>query len=337
MSRVPTAEIVVDGRSLSIPESGLIAMSVSIGSGPSVDAATLALSWYSPVAATEPGAPVEVSLGYEGENELVLTGDVQRATGAPWGVRLDVHAEPGRLQRVRVGQSFLDQTAADIISTLAGEADVRTGELASGDPLAAYHVDEHRTAWRHANDLARLVGGQLTTEPDGALSMLVAGGGGALGGLADAAASAAGSLLGGAGGYRYGAELLDVAIVRSMAEPTPQVVPHGAASPLGGDKWHLLLREPDGGAPGEPTLVPAAIRDQSGADTFRGGIEVLASRAAATGRLAVRGVASLRVGDSIEVGDWPHGEPPAFRVADVQHRMSRADGFASHVRLEQAA
>jgi hypothetical protein len=300
-----------------------------------MDAAGLALGWQAPGADARPGAPVELALGYVDEHDIVLTGDLERVTGYAWGVRFDVHAEPGRLHRMRVGQSYRDQSPADIVSELAGRASVRTADLESSDALAVYHVDERRTAWRHALELARLIGAELTCEPDGALSMKAPGGG--AGGALGAVAAVASDLLGGGGGYRYGGELIDVRVTAAVATPVPGVVPHGAASPSGSDKWHLLLNEPDGGAPSGPTLVPGAARTKGIADALQQGLEGAATRRTHVARVVVRGVPTVRVGDPITVGDWPHGGLPDFRVTAVEHRVDRRHGFASVVELEQAA
>ena len=159
------------------------------------------------------------------------------------------------------------------------------------------------------------------------------GAGGALG----AAASAAASLLGSSGGYRYGGELVDVRVVASATTPSPAVVPHGAASPSGSDKWHLLLKEPDGGSPAGPTRVSAAARTTGVADAFQAGLEGSAARREHLARVVVRGVPAVRIGDPISVGDWPHGGLPDFRVVAVEHRVDHRSGYASVVDLELAA
>ncbi len=335
--RVPHVSLDVDGRALTGPEAAAIAVRVHVGAGDAVDAAEIVLGRQSPVVGTTPGAPVEVALGYDEEAEVVLTGEVDRVQQRPWGIILEVLALPARLQRLRIGRSYLDLTPADIVADLAGEADVATDELVGTATLSAYHVDERRSAWRHVQDLARLAGAEVCTTADGSLTMRAVGNAGGLGGAVGAAASAATSVLGLGGDWRFGAELLDATVVPTRPDVAPAVVAYGAASPAGADKWHLLLKEPDGGAPSGPTLVPAALRDQDGASGFADGLAALGARRATTAEIVVVGRPEVRSGDDVSIADWPHGDPVALRVVSVEHDVGRDTGFTSRVRLEEAA
>ena len=335
--RVPHVSLDVDGRVLTGPEAAMIAVQVCIGAGTAVDAAEVVLGRQSPVAGSAPGTAVEIALGFDGATDTVLTGEVAQVAQRPWGLVLEVLALPARLQRLRLGRSYLDLAPADIIADLAAEAEVETGQLVGTATLAAYHVEERRNAWRHVQDLARLAGGEISSTPDGKLTMSAVGSGGGLGGALGAAASAAGSLIGLGGDWRFGAELLDATIASTRPDTAPAVVAYGAASPAGADKWHLLLKEPDGGAPSGPTLVPAAIRDQDGADGFADGLTAVGARRGTTATLVVVGRPELRSGDEVSIADWPLGDPPTLRIVSVEHDVGRETGFTSRVRLEQAA
>lgn len=337
MSRVPSLTLSVDGRELTGPEAAVISITAHIGSGRIVDGAKIALASQSPVVGVAPGVEVRVDLGYDGDNETVLTGESERITQRPWGAIVDVIALPGRLHRIFLGRSYLDQSPADIIDDLANEADVSVGDLAATDALSAYHIDERRNLWRHANDLARLAGAVLRTEPDGSLSMVALAPAGGLGGLAGAVSSAASDLLGLGGSWRFGAELLDASVFPARPTPSVDVVPHGAASPLGSDKWHLLLREPDGGAPAGRTLVPAALRTEAAATTFAGGLEALGARLATGAKITTLGKPGVRPGDPISIADWPSGDPGELEVENVRHGIDRQRGFISEITLVAAA
>ena len=134
--------------------------------------------------------------------------------------------------------------------------------------LAAYHVDERRTVWDHLQDLARLAGCETSADDQGRLRFRPlpgATGGGGLGGLgagvpAEAANVASGLLgRGSTKRLRHGAELV---AWRAQVGPepgaVPDVVPNGNSSGQGLGSWHVVLKEPDGGAPSGLVLVPAA-------------------------------------------------------------------------------
>lgn len=337
MNRVPSLSIEVDGGELTGPEAAVIALSVHIGTGRAVDGATIALAAQSPAVGTSPGTEVRLDLGFAEENETVLTGDVRQVTQRPWGVIVEVVALPGRMQGHFIGRSYLDQSPAEIIEDLASEAGVSTGDLVSTDALSAYHVDENRTAWHHANDLARLGGSLLCTDPDGSLSMIALAQAGGLGGLAGAAVAAGQDLLGLGGGWRFGAELLDASIMPRTTQDSAAVAPHGAASPLGSDKWHLLLREPAGGPPGVRTLVPAALRTEAAASALASALEASSARGATAAQVTTLGQPGVRPGDPVSIADWPFGDPADLEVESVRHRLDRSCGFISEIALVAAA
>ena len=336
MNRVPTMTLDIDGQELTGPEAAVISVIAHVGSGRLIDAVKIALASQSPVIDVRPGAEVRVDLGDDGDDETVLTGELESVTQFPWGAVLDVIALPVRLSRVFVGRSYLDQSPADIIADLANEADVATGELASTDALSAYHIDERRNTWHHVNDLAATAGAVLRTDPDGSLSMAAIAPATGLGGLAQAAAGAAQDLLGLGDSWRFGAELLAASVRSSQPATGAAVVPHGAASPLGSDKWHLLLREPDGGAPGERTLVPAAVRTEAAASALSDALTALAERTSTVATITTFGRPGLRPGDPVSVEDWPFGDPVPLEIDRVCHRFDRRKGFTSEVALVAA-
>jgi|GEM_PF-3059193 len=335
--RVPSLTIDVDGRELTGPEAAVVSLSVQIGIGHTVDGATVALAAQSPVVNLGPGAEVQLDLGYSDDNETVLTGDVVRVTQRPWGILVDLVALPGRMHRHFVGRSYLDQSPADIIADLASEAEVPTGDLASSDTLSVYHLDETRSMWQHANNLADLAGGFLRTDPNGAISMTTLAPAGGLGGLAGAAIAAGQDLLGLGGGWRFGAELLDASISPTLTSTAPAVAPYGAASPLGSDSWHLLVREPAGGPPGNRTLVPAAVRTEAAASALASAIEAASERHGTTAKVTTLGQPGVRPGDPVSIADWPLGDPDDLEVESIRHRLDRDRGFISEIELVAAA
>jgi phage protein D len=330
--------ITVDGTDLTGPQAALVLLRVDIGLGAAHDRTRLALGWQSPVADVSAGAEVEVAIGFDSP-ERVLTGFVDRVSHRPWGLVADVLAAPSKLSTTRLGRSYVDLSAGDIVRDLLAEADVDEGSIGCGPNLAAYHVDERRSAWHHIQHLAARTGSEVSTDADGALNFSAAPGAesGGLGALAGAAA-AAGSLLGPGGGRRYGAELHDFAFGPAAdLGANPTVLAHGAGSELGSDAWHIMLREPEGGPPDGVTIVPSLLRDREGADQLAGAITAAAERATTVGWIEITGDPTLRAADTVEAVDLPHAGSTPLRIRRVTHRVSRWSGFVTHLDVEGAA
>ena len=333
--RVPAIAVTADGTELTGPQAGLSEAMVDIGHGPAHDRARLALGWLSPLATVGPGTEVTVAVGYDDAPEPVLTGIVDEVTHRPWGLMVDVLALPARLVGVRVGRSYIEMAAADIVADLLAEADVPAGDSDSGPILASYHIDERRNAWAHLNQLARISACEISTGSDGSCHFRLAPGAEAgLGGLAGAVAGAASSLLGLGGGQRYGAELHDLAVATSAVPGAPPAVaPFGAGSQLGAGQWHVTLREPatDGHA-----LVPGPLRDRDSAAQLEGALGAATARAGSRGWATITGAPGLRAGDVTALTDLPHADDRDVRVREIRHRFSRTRGFTSRILTEGA-
>ena len=167
--------------------------------------------------------------------------------------------------------------------------------------------------------LARLTGSELSSDPEGAVNFRPV-----KTGSADHT-------------LRYGADLL-VWNVRSQQPPAPEVsvVPFGAASEEGSEKWHIVLRDPEGGSPSLPTLVPGALRDRDAAQALQDAIAAAAVRSGTSGTLVVAGDGSMRAGDLVELAEMPSGEDGTLRSLTVTHVLAPDGGFRTGLTVEGA-
>lgn len=329
----PEVSITIGGRALGAPEAALLAVRVDLGVGSGHDQARILLGRQSPFASAAPGDTFELALGYDGDTTAVLTGAVATIYQQPLGSLVEALAATSVLSSTRTGQAFLSQSVADIVRSLAGEGSVATDQIEATLRLDAYHVDERRSVWDHLQDLARLVGCETSCDEKGRLRFRPpAGSGGADGGLGGVASAAASLVGAGSGkGLRMGAELLAWDLRTHAGDADPAMVVASGAS-----NWHVLLKEPDGGAPSGLVLVPSAVRTRDAAQAMEKGLAAVAGRAAAGGRLAVVGDATVRPGDQVSVADVPAGGGP-YRAVAVCHRVSGITGFQSQLTLEGAA
>ena len=166
----PDAELTIDGRALSAAEAALESLRIDLSLGGSHDRFQCRLGLLSPFLDVEPGAEAEVKLGYGDDLEPVLAGTVSAVERAPWGLLVEGLAATAALSTTRVGRSYVGQSAADVVNDLVSSAGGTPGEVSASATLAAYHVDERRSAWTHVRELARLTGSELSAGGDGSLN-----------------------------------------------------------------------------------------------------------------------------------------------------------------------
>jgi hypothetical protein len=315
----PAVRITVDGQALTAPEAALVDLRVELAVGARHDAASVSLAPDTPLADVDPRASFELALGYGDDVADVLTGTVAAADRRPDRVVLHALSSTAALTRTWVGRSYLSQTVDGIVRDLASAAGVDTGEVLAPLQLAAFHVDERRAAWTHVRVLAALAACELSSTSGGALNFRTP----KSSPLADHEP-------------RAGAELVSWDLGRREDGPaSPTVVATGAASEQGPAKWHLLLKEPDGGAPDGVVLAPSAVRDREVASSLESGLKDAAARRARSGRLVLVGDASIRAGDLVAPRDVP-GRDDVLRAVAVTHTIG-AGGFRTDVRVEAAA
>ncbi len=316
----PAAELTLDGRSLSAAEAALAALRVELSVSGSHDRFVCRLGLLSPFVDVEPGASAEIKLGYGDDLATVLSGTVTAVERAPWGLVVEGLAATSTLSASRLGRSYVGQTVADVVNDLVSSAGGTTGEVSAPRDLAAYHVDERRTVWTHVRELARLTGSELSSDPQGALNFRPV-----KTGPADHT-------------LRHGADLVvwDVG-PREAKGPEVSVVPFGAASEEGTDKWHIVLREPEGSSPSGLVLIPPALRDRDGAQALVQALADAATRGGTGGTLVLVGDGSIRAGDLVELTDMPSGEDGVLRATSVSHLLASGAGFRTALAVEGTA
>lgn len=312
----PAAEITVDGRQLTIPEAAAVAVATESTVTGSHDRAWVVVGPLSPWLDVAAGAAVAVSLGLSADTvEPVFTGAVDRVRAGSWGTALTLLGSTAALDRIRIGRAYTAQTAGDIVRDLCAAAGLSVGEVADGPTLAAYHVDERRTGWRHLRELARLVGAELASGAAGEVHV-----------RAPRSGAAQHTL-------RAGAELLDWAAGPRQAGADPlEIGPYGAASEQGSDAWSLVHHQPGGGG---PHRVLPAIRDREAAVALDRAAAAAHARSGAHAVVAATGHAAVRAGDLVDLDGLPR-DSGTYRVLRARHELDLG-GFRTSLELEAAA
>jgi hypothetical protein len=312
-----------------LPAAAVTSLTVDTSVGSGHDRVDIVVSAMSSLADTEPGAKLAVALGYGDENTDVMTADVHRRETTPNGIAFVGYSPTRRLSSTFVARSYIRQTVADVVSDLLVEAEVDEGDIEAGHDLPAYHLDGSRSAWAEIHLLARRTGSQVRSTAEGGLSFAPAPGSsssGALGSAVSAIGSAIG--LGSGAELRKGATIIDWRAGTRGAAPAfaHSVVAVGAASPLGADRWHHMVKSPSSGA--TPAIVDVALRSGASADLATAARSDAARRATITGRFRVPGDPALRAGDTVTVDDV------VYRMLEVTHRIAESVGFVTDLVVE---
>lgn len=333
----PSAIVTLDGRKLTSAEGAVLRICVRLGMGPAHDAVELFCWPSSKLAAGTVGSKATVALGPAGSEMDVWTGEVTCVRLTPDGVALEGLANSVALSRTFVSQSFISVSVADVVQQLASAAGVDVEDASGDTSLSAYAVDDRRSAWAHLNDLAHLVGADITVTEAGALKFVApssgAAGAGGLGALADAASVLLG---GGSSGLRYGANLLEWRARTRDVPVTSGVAAYGAASESGSEKWHWIRHDVDAAGTGAVRISPA-VRTRDGASALADALATRSKRAARRTNVTVVGDASLRPGQTIQIADIPGDAGGDLRIVAVDHTLDGDAGFLSRVTVEAAA
>ena len=306
----------------------LVAVSVESGLAPAVDAVEVWLT-------ADPQAPTaalddegSVALGYEDDSPvLTFTGKVAGVRRGIDGLtRITATSGGAALARLRVNQSYEDQTAGDVVNDLAGQAEIATGTVEDGVDLPFYVADDRRSAWVHVAALARRSGFLAYVTPEGELYF---------------------------GPYEpgdpvqtftYGEDVLR--LEAREASPEVGVVTtwgEGSAGSQGKDAWSWLVKDPasvqgsaGGGGP-ERWVHDPALRSGDAAKTAAQGIADAAGRLQVTGTLLVPGAPAVTAGSTIEIAGAPQEALNGkFLVRWVRHRLAKREGFTTRIAFSKS-
>ncbi len=307
----------------------VVRLNVEVGQAPFVDVVTveLAADGDAPeVALDDPGT---ISLGYEDSAvELVFTAMVDHISSSLHGSqRLQGMNGGVLLSRLRINQSYEQQSAGDIVGDLAGLAGVDIDTVESGVDLPFYVLDDRSNAYEHINTLARKSGYLTCFTPEGKLYF---------GPYAEGQAVQT---------FSHGMDILSL----QVQETTPvaqsvTTIGEGAAGGEGQEAWSWLIKDPGPvtaqAGQGEPMGITSdpSLRSseagQSAADSLAGA----AGQMALTGMIIVPGAPLVVVGSTIEIADAPQENVNgACRVSWVGHRYSKQLGYISVIEFSKSA
>ncbi len=290
---------------------------------PHVDQAKIVLAWDSQspsFALNDQGA---IQLGYDSDRLTpVFSGSiVGMETGIKCQAALTICNGGFRLAQMRTNQSFAQQSAGDIVRSLAELAEVETDTVEAGIDLPFYVVDDSRNLYQHIAALAEKSGLLATINGEGKLNF-------------KAVTSAAAEKT-----FYYGVDILSLRMRRT---PPPldkiTMVGGGAAGSQGSEAWSWLIKDPQSvtASIGEGNktrlMVDHSLRSQEGVQQASAGKLFFARQHGVTVKLIVIGTATIHAGSKIAIADVPQA---AFNgtaiVESVRHYYSKQKGFTSEI------
>jgi hypothetical protein len=295
-------------------------VAVELGLGPAVDALEIvtAAGESSPAAAV--GDATSVAFGFEddGDPQVVFTGEIAEVVrSVTRGRTIRVFGGARVLARLRVNQSYEQQSAGAIVRDLADRGGIDTATVDDGPDFPFYALDDRASALDHVAALARKSGFVAYFTSADELNF---------GPVAQGQAVQS---------FSYGQDI----IALRVAEHTPglakvKVVGEGAASSNGGDAWAWIAKQPPtaGAGTGDPErlLSDSSLRT---ADAARRAAEgAIAAAAGHAGTLVVAGAPLVTPTSSIEIAGCPDPSLDGPCLArTVRHRYSKHGGFTSTI------
>lgn len=334
--RQPTFEVNFDGGGASgglVAAAGLasgadnswarsvVLVSVETGLAPFVDVVTVdvAADQEAPkVALDDEGT---ISLGYnDSAAELVFTAKVNDICYSVHGTQQLKGVNGGvLLSRLRINQSYEQQSAGDIVNDLASQAGVDTDTVENGVDFPFYVLDDRSNAYEHIATLARKCGYLTYFTTEGKLYF---------GPYADGQAVQT---------FSYGIDILSIQVEETMpVTGSVTTIGEGAAGSEGQDAWCWLVKDPGAvtaeAGEGEQAriLSDASLRTSDASRSAAEGLADAASRMALTGTITVPGAPLVVVGSTIDIADVPYDNLNGkCMVSWVRHRYSKRQGYIS--------
>jgi hypothetical protein len=223
------------------------------------------------------------------------------------------------LAATRVNRTYQSQTAQQIISDLAQQAGIDTGDLDSGSTYPYVLVHESRSLLDNICDLGRREGLDVYTDADNHLNAKAF------------SKSSADHVL------YYGIDILDLILLsRPQLQRHVTIVGESPTSNNGSSTWPWIIKDPTSvtGAVGSGdqllALRDGTVRSKDAADQFAKEKYGVLKDGASSGRVRLLGRPDVRVGEAIEIKSAPKDEMNGlFKVVAVRHVLSKRSGFVT--------
>ena len=315
----PNAELTIAGQTIGI--SPMRAIRVSRRLSGSTDELRFAMALNAGLNIAG-GESVSLDMGWGQESSVVFSGTIQSLEYSLNEVHGIAHGTQKGLVETRVDETFIDQTAGDVVRSLADMAGIETGTIDDGIELPRYLAEGSVSIFEHLHTLSRICGVDLFTDEDGKLN------------FTKREAFTADFT------YQYGINLMDARIIQTTPSVTAiQVIPESPASQEGSEasSWFVKSSRAISATAGDGTsrrFISALCTTKEAAETAARSFQRDLERRAVKGKIMVMGQPDANPGQVVELKEMPDGNTNGFyEISGVDHSLDGIQGFVSTLYL----
>ena len=315
----PYAALTIDGQTIDI--SPMRAIRVSRRLSGSTDELRFAMALNLGMEMSN-DASVSLDMGWDDNGTTVFSGTIQSLQYSLNEVQGIAHGSQKDLVQTRIDETYVDQSAGDIVKALAQRAGIQTGTVDNGIQLPRYLADGSLSLFDHLHALARISGVDVFTDEQGKIN------------FTKREAFTADFT------YQFGVNLVDVRISQSKPSVTAiEVVPESPASEDGADtsSWFVKGSKDLAATAGEGNtrrFSNALCTTKEAAETAAQAYQRDIARRATRGKIMVMGQPEINPGNVVELTDMPDGNTNGYyEVSGVDHALDGLRGFRSTIYL----
>lgn len=262
------------------------------------------------------GDELKVELGYDNSLKPVFNGFVEDIECLLAKVRVTGLGPAVLLLQLKLNRVYLNQTAGNIVTKIAKEANVQVQNVSDGITLPTYVIDEHSNAYDHILNLAERCNFDAYINENEKLVFKEWGGG---------------------KNYtiQYGEEITSLRTLDfSPLYASTRVYGESPSSMKGSDTGHWLTKQEVKGEAGSKLVMSIddpAIKDKKTAEAVA---KARKSKLEYTFGVAVEivGNPEVKLGDTVTLKDVPFSNIKGpLEVRSVQHYFSKAKGFTTTI------
>lgn len=315
----PFAELTVDGLTISV--SPMRAIRVSRRLSGSTDELRFAMALNSGLDISNEAA-VSLDMGWGDSGSTVFTGSIQSLEFSLNEVHGVAYGSQKDLVQSRVDETYIDQSAGDVVKDLASKAGIDTGTIDDGIQLPKYLAQGNLSLFEHLHELARVCGVDVFTDEEGKINF-----------TKREAFSADFT-------YQFGINLIDARITQSKPSISSiEVIPESPASQEGDESssWFVKSSQDLAGSVGDGNtrrFSNALCTTKDSAETAAKAYQRDIERRSVKGKIMIMGEADANPGQVVELKDMPDGITNGFyEINGVEHALDAIRGFRSTLHL----
>jgi len=297
----------------------LMQMKTELRSGAQVSHATLFVADSETAPEVSLGDTLKLELGYGDSGSVpFFKGSIEKVESSIDGYKRVVVVSPLiELAKKRINQSFEEQSAGDVVNSLAGETSIETDNVESGNQYPFLVVSDRQSLLEHIHAIARQQNWLCYDGPEGKLN---------------AHKLTAGEV---AKTFAYGSDVMELHHwKKNSGLEGAKVIGSGAATSNGSSAWSWLTKEPkvvSESGTGIPVVPSRALRDNPGAQGMLD--RLLAEDQQKTNRVRIKTGAApeVRVGSLFEITEAPNDANGRYFADQIILEFDRENGFVSIV------